>query len=271
MSRIFGRLVSTVSITLLLSLAGSKVLSDQIIIRADKQSFPATYMRDGQWLGMDIEFLEALLSRANLAYSFTEIPFPRSLLQIEQGTIQVIPNLVKNAARSEYMHWLGPNRVTCIGLVVQQDDRNLDIQSTDDLIRVANEQGKRVGYLTGASYSPYLDERLKNDALLRKVLYFLPDNAQHREMLRLGRILGYFYDAFEIQQRLKEPGFSTIYDGLALHNYRIEDSCTGAYIGISKKIDQAVYQSMQAAFESMKDDGTFAALHKKWLGTAPDF
>lgn len=247
------------------------VAGDKLIIRVDGENFPATYRRDHQWQGMDIEFINTLLLHAGFEYDIVELPFPRSLLQIEQGMIHVIPNLVKNQARSEYMNWLGPNRITCIGLVVQQKDLKLEFESTDDLIRIALDQQKRIGYLTGASYSHYLDERLKHDALLRKVLYFLPDNAQHRQMLQLGRLLGFFHDVFEIQKRLQDPAFSRDYEGLALHTYQIEESCTGAYLGISKKVDPLVYEKLLKAFDEMKRDGSFAEIHRKWVGHDPDF
>jgi ABC-type amino acid transport substrate-binding protein len=276
MNRVLRMVFSSMSGVLVMFSLFMQSISDSafaapVIIRVDQDSFPATYMREGQWQGMDIEFIQSLMARAGLDYSFIQMPFPRSLLQMQEGQIQMIPNLVRNDARSAYMYWLGPNRVTCIGLVVQQKFLNLEIHSTDDLIRVAGEQKKAIGYLIGASYSPYLDERMETDSQLMKALYFLPDNAQHREMLRLGRLMGYFYDAFEIQQRLKDPLFSKDYKGLALHHFRIEESCTGAYIGISKKIDPDVYHSLIAAFESMKKDGSFDSMHRKWLGTEPDF
>lgn len=276
MYRVFKTFTISAHISLLISLLLSslfitKTFADEIIIRADERSFPATYKKDDKWEGMDVEIINELLSRTNLENNYAQIPFQRSLFQIKSGEIQLIPNLVKNEARSEYMHWLGPTRVTCIGLVVQEKDSQLPIKTTDELISVALQKQNKIGYLTGASYSPYLDNRLEKDDRLKKVLHFLPDNSQHRQMLKLGRLFGYFYDAFEIQRRIADPDFSNEYQGLALHDYRIEDSCTGAYIGISKKLDKNIYQKIVTSYDGMLVDGTFDQIHLKWLGIAPDF
>lgn len=271
MNRAFKRVFNTVTVFLLSIIFFQSVYAQKLIIRVDQNGFPATYLQDGSWQGMDIDFISELMSRASEQYEFVDIPFPRALTKIELGMIHMIPNLVKNSARSEYMHWLGPNRVTCIGLVVQQSTLGQTIESTDELIRVAQEKKQKIGYLTDASYSPYMDERLKNDPVLKDLLYFLPDNVQHRELLKSGEILGYFHDAFEIQYRLKDPLFATDYEGLAVHDYRIEDSCIGAYLGVSKKLDYSVYQSLFSAFEKMKEDGSFAEIHRKWVGKDPYF
>jgi len=118
-----------------------------------------------------------------------------------------------------YMHWLGPTIITCIGLVVQNKDQDLSINSTDDLVKIAHQENKKVGYLTGASYSDSFDDRLKSDSSLQNVLHFLPDKDQFIAMLKLGRILGYFHDSFEIQQRILDKRYAQQYSGLALHSY----------------------------------------------------
>ncbi len=271
MYRVFKILAISVPVTLLIFIFAKSAFAEKIIIRVDEKSFPATYKKENKWEGMDVDIIREILSRANLEYDFVEIPFQRSLYQIKDGQIHLIPDLVKNEARSKYLYWLGPTRITCIGLVVQEKDQHLPIKTTDDLITIALQKQKKLGYLTGASYSPFFDDRLKHDTLLNEVLNFLPDNSQHRQMLQLGRLFGYFYDAFEIQQRMSDPIFAYQYKGLALHSYRIEESCTGAYIGISKNLDKKVYQKIMHAFQTMHEDGTFADMYLRWMGSKPTF
>lgn len=97
------------------------------------------------------------------------------------------------------MHWLGPIRTTCIGLVVRDQDAYLPIKALDDLVKLAQQRQQKVGYLSGASYSEYFDDRLKNEEALNAILYFLPRSEQYRKMLKLGRIVGYFYDDYEFE------------------------------------------------------------------------
>tara|TARA_R110001592_G_scaffold59200_1_gene179608 strand:+ start:59054 stop:59956 length:903 start_codon:yes stop_codon:yes gene_type:complete len=265
-SKVFTRLVHITLFILILSKAS---FAETIAIRAGKNDFPATYMKSDNWEGMDIEIIREIFLRAKLDYRIINMPFKRSLLQTQGGKIHLIPNLVKNKERSVYMHWLGPIRTTCIGLVVQKKDRDLSIKTTDDLVKVSHQENKKVGYLTGASYSALFDDRLENDSSLQEVLHFLPDTHQHLEMLKLGRILGYFHDVFEIRQRMLDQSFAQQYSGLALHSYQIEGSCTGAYIGISRKLDNISYIKIKTSFDAMKDDGTYARIYMKWIGTKP--
>ncbi len=245
--------------------------AEVLSIRTDKTDFPAVFFQDNTWQGMDIEIIEQIFDRTKHRIKYIEAPFPRSILQAEKGEIHLIPNLVKNTKRSEFMHWLGPTRITCIGLVVHQNDADLHINSTQALIKLAKEREQKIGYLSGASYSPFLDKELEDNTALNEVLHFLPDNDQHRQMLQLGRLLGYFYDAFEMQRRLTDKHFSSLYENLALNAYRIEESCTGAFIGISKKLSHPITQSLLEAFENMKQDGSFDLIHQKWVGRSPNF
>ncbi len=266
--QIMREIFTVPAIHLLFFLLSSPVYCD-IIISASKNEFPATYLKAGKWHGMDIELLGQLMTRANRDYQIVYQPFPRTLLNIQNGSVHIAPNLVKNKERSVYMNWIGPVRVTCIGLVVKKDDQNLHVTTTEELINTAKLKNKKLGYLSGASYSPSFDHRLVNDTDLAEILHFLPDNAQHRKMLKLGRLLGYFQDAFEVRQRLLDEEFASHYEGLALHPYRIEDSCTGAYFGVSKKLDREIYNGLEAAFQAMKDDGSFVEIHQKWVGVDP--
>lgn len=272
MKQCLSRTVKTSFCTaLLLCFFIGTLQAESLQIRVDQGAFPATYKVESMWLGMDIELLELILERSALDYQFVEMPFQRSLLEMSEGNVHIIPNLVKNAERTTYMHWIGPTRVTCIGLVVQKKDAGLPVTSTDQLINFATVAGKKVGYLSGASYSAYFDQRLKHDSKLQDTLLMLPSNNQHREMLMRGRIFGYFYDAFEIQSRLSDARFSSVYEGLALNAFRIEDSCIGAYIGVSHALDKERVSKLLPAFDSMRRDGSFNSIHEKWLNEMPGF
>jgi len=264
-------LTRAVQISLASFLFSYSTFAETFTIRASKHDFPAAYMKDNNWEGMDIALIKEVFLRAKLNYHIVEMPFKRSLAQIQNGKVDLIPNLVKNEERSIYLDWLGPVRITCIGLVVLKKDENMPIETVDDLIEVAQQKKKKFGYVNGASYSELFDYRLKNDPSLAEVLYILNDNTLKLEMLKVGRMIGFFSDEFEIRQRILDQEYSHKYEGLVLHSYRIEQSCTGAYFGLSKKIDSRDYQKLIMAFHSMKDDGTFAKIHLNWVGFKPTF
>jgi len=274
MKRALQIFTSALQISLVTIIFSNAIFAETTIIRANKAEFPATYMTDKMgWAGMDIDVIKEICLRANYDYEIVERPFKRSLALIKTGEIHLIPNLSKTEKRSVYMNWLGPIRITAIGLVVLKKDQHLPIKTCDDLIIVAKQKKRKFGYLTGASYSDYFDTRLKNDPALKETLCMLHSNELHNKMLHAGRIIGYFWDDFESQQRIMDQSqnLNQQYDGLVLHRYRIEGSIGGAYIGISKKLEKTHYQKLKIAFQSIKDDGTFAKLHLKWTGQNPAF
>jgi len=271
MNRVIKVLTFAVQISLATFLFSYSIFAETLTIRASKHDFPAAYIKDNNWEGMDIALIKEVFLRAKLNYHIVEMPFKRSLAQIQNGKVDLIPNLVKNEKRSVYLDWLGPTRITCIGLVVLKKDENMPIETIDDLIEVAQQKKKKFGYVNGASYSELFDSRLINDPALTEVLYILNDNTLKREMLKAGRMIGFFSDEFEIRQRILDQEFAHEYEGLVLHSYRIEQSCTGAYFGLSKKLDKSHYQKLILAFQSMRDDGTFAEIYLNWVGFKPTF
>ncbi|MEW6983967.1 substrate-binding periplasmic protein [Colwelliaceae bacterium 6471] len=269
----FFRSINSMPIFVLLIFFSNTVFADTIIVRANRHSIPATFIQDNQWKGMDIDIIKEIFSRAQLDYQIVEMPVKRSLMRMQTGENHLTLNLSINENRSEYMHWLGPVRITGAGLVVSKKNQDLPIKTYQDLITVAKEKNGKFGYINGASYSDYFDDKIANDVALRDVLYFTPKSKQNRDMLMHDRLLGYFNDDFEIQYLLqdKNPNYDKVFDGLALHSYRIEGSVGGSYIGISKKLDEVLYQKISTAFQSMKADGSFAKIHLKWTGKPPTF
>lgn len=270
-NRISKALTSAVRVGLFTLLFSHCVFAETLLIRANKHDFPATYLRNNHWQGMDILLIREILLRANLDYQFVEKPFKRSLAELHSGDIALMPNLVKNEERSVYLNWIGPTRITCIGLVVLDKDKVLPITSLDDLINIAQQKQKKVAYPHGASYSAFFDFKLKHESTLKDILYFVDDDTPKHKMLKKNRIMGYFADQFEAKRRLLDSNFADKYQGLTLHSYRIEESCTGAYIGLSKKLPKRHYQKLLTAFQSMKDDGSFDKIHLKWTGINPTF
>jgi polar amino acid transport system substrate-binding protein len=268
MNYVFTVLTQVLQLCLFSLILTNDILAEPIIINANREYYPSTYIRGNEWEGMDIDIIKEIFLRAKLDYKILEIPFKRSLFWMKSGKTHMMPNLTKNKKRSAYMNWLGPIRITGIGLVVLKKNQNLPIITCDDLKLVFQQHKRKFGYVNGASYSEYFDNRLKNDPALNKVMHFTLRAKQNIVMLQKGRIIGFFQDDFEVQHLLLDQSKKRDrqYDGVVLHPYRIEGSVGGAFIGISKKLDKISYQKIIAAFQSMKDDGTFNRIHLKWIG-----
>jgi len=261
-------LINTLKFSLFNIILSNSIFAQPILINANRDYYPATYMKDKEWYGMDIDIINEIFLRAKLDFKIVEIPFKRSLYWMQSGKTHMMPNLCKNEERSAYMYWLGPMRITAIGLVVLKKDQYLPIKACDDLIIVSKQRNRKFGYLNGASYSDYFDNRIEKDPAIKNVLHFTSSPKQSIAMLQKGRIIGFFQDDFEIQHLLLEQSqnHDSLYNDVVLHSYRIEDSIGGAYFGISKKLDKILYQKILTAFQSIKEDGAFDKIHFKWTG-----
>lgn len=243
----------------------------ELVVRLSTNSFPAAFKEQGVWQGMDVDILNELASRTGLSLSIIEMPAERSRVQMQNGHVDVVTNQTKNKERSAYMHWLGPVRHTAIAFIVREENRNLPIQSLDDIITIANKTRLRIAYQIGSSYTDELDERLKSDEYLFAVTEFLASKDLYFRMIAKDRVLGFFYDDFEALARIERAhsGEEDHFAGLAIHDYRLPNSEGGAYIGLSKKLNKSIVDKLKSAYQKMYTDGTFTAIYKKWSGTQP--
>lgn len=238
----------------------------------EDNEFPTSYKAPSGWKGMDVEVLEELVKRTQLDYKIIDIPFKRSMSEIEKGQIDLISNLSKNAERNEFLNWIGPVRNTKIGFVVLEKNLNLPISNLAELIAILDTKRQQIGYLIGASYSPLIDAIVENDKTFRQHLWFTARRELYVHMLQRDRLFGFFLDEFEASSLINANKNGPVNDfyGFAVHNYSIDDSVAGAYFGVSKTLDPQIYQQLSQAFNDMQNDGALETIFKKWSGNAPE-
>lgn len=222
--------------------------------------FPNYYRNaDGNWEGIDAELGRALVERAGYTARFSQMPWLRALAAAEAGTVDVLVNANITAERSDYLHWIGPARYTQINLVVRQEFQDLSLGSWDDFVVACQQLGQRFGYQTGVKYSDEFHARLESDSAFRECFASSakPLNAR---MAQHGRIIGYFSEVLDVQQELRR---NPEYD-LVLHPFIVTRE--PVFFGISKQaVDIATLISLYEAYESLVEDGTFAAIRSKWM------
>ncbi len=247
---------------------GSSAIAEPIIVRFP-ESFPVSFNTSNGLKGMDVDVIKLILSRADVKYKIVSWPFKRSLHSMKTGKVHIMTNLTKNEKRSEYMHWIGPVRYTAIALIVLEKNKDLQIQNSDDLIRLSKEKVKKFGDIIGASYSDFFDRRLINDPSFKGIFDFVPNSEQNYKKLNIERILGFFHDDFEMKcmkKQSQKKGVDILIDKFVIHNYRIEGSEGGAYIGLSKALDRQTIEKIKASYLSIFDDGSFEKIYFKWCG-----
>ncbi|SDD88917.1 ABC-type amino acid transport substrate-binding protein [Kordiimonas lacus] len=236
-----------------------------IIVGYDENSFPAYFQEERKWVGMDVEVIRRLIQGAGLTYHPVSMKFPRLHKDLRMGVVHLVPNLTKTAKRSEDMEWIGPVRTTAIALLCRPERLSITIETYDDLERAVRDTQLRIAYVTATSFSESFERRLADEAFVRS-LFFVSEKATAARMTKAGRVLGFFYDDLEAAAIMQQPEMAKLegFDGLAIHDFRIPGSEGGVYIGMSKRLPDAVRTALQQEFQTIQQNGELDAIISRW-------
>ncbi len=228
--------------------------SGKTVIKIHVYDFPPLVYKndDGIWTGLDVEMARVMVERAGFIPEFVELPWSRALYDMSRGTLDLMCNLSITPERSEYMAWIGPERESIMGLAVREENKDLVINSLEDLFVVSAEKKLKFGIQDDIFFSPEFNERLKDPAF-RALFEFVNDGNQNPAKTVAGRILGYFEELYYIRycaEKVPE------YKGLAVHPFRLKKE--DVYFGVSKiGVDSATLGRLEAAYRVLAADGTF--------------
>lgn len=255
------RLIRRAALCLLVLCVARAASAGTETIRIRVAEFPPQYYRDasGEWTGIDVELAKALVEAAGFKAEFVDLPWSRGIADLGQGRVDLMMNLSITPDREEIMRFIGPERMSSKVLVVREGMGNLPIRTLDDLPGVSRRLGRNFGIQDDVIYSRAFSDRMRNPDFAR---YFESVPASRLNNLKLSsdRILGFFEDRLTVAYQLaRNPEWR----GLAMHPFALQESAV--YFGVSRKVDQAVFQRLRQACEALEKDGTFARIaHRVW-------
>ena len=229
------------------------------VLRIRVAEYPPQYYRDasGNWTGIDVELGRALAEAAGLSVEFLELPWSRALESMKKGTLDLMMNLSRTPEREKFMHFIGPERVVSMVLVVKEGSESLPVVTMDDLLKVSEQEDRQFGIQQDLFYSQEFNERLRDPAFAKHFDAVVDPALNPRKVLG-DRILGFFEDktamAYEIA---KNPA----YEGLAIHPFVLEEE--EVYFGISKKITLEKLAALEDAYQKLEADGTFESIRQR--------
>jgi ABC-type amino acid transport substrate-binding protein len=247
---------------LLSALAASPAASSSAVekIRVRVTQFaPNYFMQDGQWTGLDVQLAEAVIKEAGYQPEYHELPWSRALAYMQGGQIDMMMNVTRTPDREEFMHFVGPERVSKRVLVVRREHLNLPISGLDDLPKTAERTRIPIGIQQDAKYSEAFDARYRQDPEFARHFEPVPHGALLPKKTSAGRNLGFFEDEnYVVWQARSNPEFQD----LAIHAFVL--SSDPVYFGISKRIDAARLKKLDAAFQKLEKNGTLARIRAQW-------
>ncbi|WP_166646088.1 substrate-binding periplasmic protein [Halospina denitrificans] len=217
--------------------------------------FPPQYYQDetGEWTGLDVELARALVEEAGLPVRFVRLPWKRALRDLKEGKVHLMTTLAKTAERSAFVHYIGLERYSEMGLVVQKRHSGLVIEGLDDLVEICQATDKRWGIQGGIFYSKAFNRRMSSDKEFAECFYRVSHVDLLFPMTLEGRLIGFFEDAQPLKHAVRnDPEYRR---ALEVHDYVLYRQ--PVYFGVSKKLDSATIQKLENAYERLETAGRF--------------
>jgi polar amino acid transport system substrate-binding protein len=240
--------------------APSQVDSNILRLRVTEYA-PASYRdANGQWTGLDVELARAMVEKAGFKLEFVELPFSRGLMELEDGTSQLMANLSQTPERAQFMAWIGPERTTKMGLVVKEGNEQWPIKTLDDLVTLCTEKKTNFGIQKDVFYSNEFNTRMQ-DPNFSRCFEYVADGELNPEKVLNARILGFFEETHNMRYQIAS---NPRYKGLALHAFILNSE--EVYFGVSLKgVSPDKLAKLRAAFAALEKDGTLEAIrNREW-------
>lgn len=222
--------------------------------------FPPQYFREsGDWTGLDVELVKAVVKETGLEAEFIDIPWSRAIGYLKIGKIDIMLTFSKRDNREEYAYFVGPQRVEQMSLAVHNKYRDVSINSIDDLKRAAVFLNRKIILQQNVAYDPSFDRRLKDDPDFASSFAYVLTSKDSFSIVNSDRGIGFFEEFFSLSYIIK----STMeYENLVIHPFML--SSEPVYFGLSKKISPEKLEKFKTAYHTLEMNGTLEAIRKKW-------
>jgi polar amino acid transport system substrate-binding protein len=253
-----ARTVAWTIATLILVFAGSAAAMEKIRIRVTEFA-PNYFMKDGKWTGLDVELAAAVVAEAGFEAEFLDLPWSRALSYLQNGQLDMMPNLSRTPDREAFLHFIGPERVSKRRLVVRKENVRLKIGSLDDLVKVADEARMPFGIQNNAKYSEAFDARLVSDAEFARHFDKVSSGMLLPNKVVNGHNLGFFEDENYVAHQLKH---SPDFRALALHPFVL--SAEPVHFGLGKHLAPEALEKLDAALQRLEKSGALTKIRERW-------
>jgi len=212
-------------------------------------SFVPFEMRDRETGEMDI--LAEVAERAGFDYNLETMDFQGIIPALQTGNKDIaIAGITITEEREQVVDFSDPYYDSGLRLLINADDDS--IQTVEDL------DGKSVGTKTGSTSHDYLRNKLEADADLEPY----PGSSDMYQALLGGAVDAVFYDAPNVGYFAKTKGGDRVKTVGPLYE--------GQQYGLALVEGSEWVDDVNEALASMKEDGTYDEIYKKWFGSLPD-
>ncbi|MCJ8271323.1 MAG: transporter substrate-binding domain-containing protein, partial [Psychrosphaera sp.] len=172
-------------------------------------NFEPLAMRDdqGNWHGIDVDQAKALLDQAGCSYRFIEMPFARGIHKLQRGELDMMREISKTPERQKTLYFVGPQRLETTHLIIKKGLVKPPITAWQQLKTLDLALLLQRGTYAGERFEQVLIENPQ----LKKRLVFLGESGFRIDLIKKGRIDGFFAEKLYLQYRLRSnPDYAMV-------------------------------------------------------------
>ncbi len=214
---------------------------------------PAQFIgSDGQLTGLAVEMVREIQKRIGNADPIEVVPWIRGYKEIESRPNVVLLSMARTVERDSLFEWVGPTEELQYSFFVRSQS-DIRINSLEDAKRLRQigvyKEDVRERFLTQAGFTN-LDRSINQPIMLKKLM----DN----------RIDALVSSPETITEFAKGEGIdpNSLKEAFVFLKVQI-------FIAFSKGTSPSILQAWSMAFDSMKKDGTFKRIYRKYYPTRP--
>jgi len=238
-----------------------QVFSQEFVIGFNERDIYRYKDESGNWVGKDIELIDAVFRRTPFKYKIVSIPWARVLKEIEAGTVDMTAAATALPERKKYARFTKNNfRYSHHMLFVHKEKLNLfdSVKVLADLSDVE----VTIAALRGAIFYDSYPLLLQNKKFSQRIAYIGNDQDMPGFVLK-GRVEGYIDSEIEGKHYLfSQPEYSKNIVPL----FRITtDEQAGSKLMFSKKtVSPDQVEVFESALKALHESGEYEEISKRY-------
>lgn len=227
-----------------------------------KQDPPYQYQdADGRLSGLEIEVVQAAMTRLQCRLLTVELPFARSLAELEAGHVDLVPGVLPTPERERYARFSLPGVHTRNLIFLRSDLAPGRRVSTWDELRASDLQ---MGVERGVAYRTELMQRLARPGVERRLEEATSLEALLR-MLKMQRIDAFVADEYSAAFLARQLGLGTAIQASPLEI----DGEPPTFAFARRNVQAEFVERFNAALDALRRDGTLKRLQTRFLSSPP--
>ena len=204
----------------------------------------------GKFVGFEVDLMNEVGKRTGMKVEFVNIPFQGLFAAVQSGQIDAaVSSITITKKRLESVSFAQP---------YYDSDQSLTVLKASKIANLAGMAGKTVGVDTASTGDMWATQH-QAEAKIKEIKRYEGLNPAMLD-LAAGRIDGYISDIPALLYYVKDkPQFAVVERIKTTEQYSV---MTAKNAPILAKINETI--------TAMKKDGSLAAIHMTWFGTAPD-